>query len=66
LLEARSMTFAELAEGCRKNRYCEAIYDKNGCKLVGVRDPRKVASIINRLVTGISTESARRWRGSKS
>jgi hypothetical protein len=50
LLEARGMTFAELAEDCRKNRYCQAIYDKNGCKLAGVRDPRKFTSIINRLV----------------
>jgi hypothetical protein len=40
LLEARTMTFADLAEDCRKNRYCEAIYDKHGCKLAGVRDPK--------------------------
>jgi len=51
ILEARHMTFAELAEHCKSTRYCEAFYDEQGRKLYGVREPKKFASIINRLVS---------------
>jgi hypothetical protein len=51
ILEARHMTFAALAEHCKRTRYCEAFYDEQGRKLYGVREPKKFASIINRLVS---------------
>ena len=51
VLEARNMTFAALAEHCKETRYCEAFYDQQGRKLYGVREPKKFASMINRLVS---------------
>jgi hypothetical protein len=51
LLDARTMTFAALAEHCKESRYCEAFYDEQGRKLYGVREPKKFASMINRLVS---------------
>lgn len=53
VLEARNMTFAALAEHCKETRYCEAFYDEQGRKLYGVREPKKFASIINRLVSSL-------------
>jgi len=53
VLEARHMTFAALAEHCKETRYCEAFYDEQGRKLYGVREPKKFASIINRLVSSL-------------
>jgi integrase len=50
-LDARNMTFASLAAHCKETRYCDAFYDEQGRKLYGVREPKKFASIINRLVT---------------
>ena len=47
------MTFAALAEHCTETRYCEAFYDQQGRKLYGVREPKKFASIINRLVSSL-------------
>jgi len=51
LLDAGNMTFAELAAYSKKERYCDAIYDDRGRKLLGVRNPKKAASTINRLVS---------------
>ena len=51
VLDARNMTFAALAEHYKETRYCEAFYDQQGRKLYGVREPKKFASIINRLVS---------------
>ena len=51
VLEDRNMTFEALAEHCKENRYCEAFYDEQGSKLYGVREPKKFASMINRLVS---------------
>jgi integrase len=51
VLEARNMTFAALAQHCKETRYCEAFYDEQGRKLYGVREPKKFASMINRLVS---------------
>ena len=45
------MTFAALAEHCKETRYCEAFYDEQGRKLYGVREPKKFASMISRLVS---------------
>lgn len=53
VLEARNMTFAALAEHCKETRYCEAFYDEQGRKLYGVREPKKFASMINRLVSSL-------------
>jgi hypothetical protein len=53
VLEARNMTFAALAQHCKETRYCEAFYDEQGRKLYGVREPKKFASIINRLVSSL-------------
>jgi integrase len=53
VLEARNMTFAALAEHCKETRYCEAFYDQQGRKLYGVREPKKFASMINRLVSSL-------------
>lgn len=50
VLEARDMTFVALAEHCKETRYCEAFYDEQGRKLYGVREPKKFASMSNRLV----------------
>ncbi|HSE19543.1 MAG TPA: tyrosine-type recombinase/integrase [Pyrinomonadaceae bacterium] len=47
------MTFAALAEHCKETRYCEAFYDEQGRKLYGVREPKKLASRINRLVISL-------------
>jgi integrase len=47
------MTFAALAKHCKETRYCEAFYDEQGRKLYGVREPKKFASIINRLVSSL-------------
>lgn len=49
------MTFAALAEHCKETRYCEAFYDQQGRKLYGVREPKKFASMINRLVSFLGT-----------
>jgi len=51
ILDSRDMTFAALAVHCKRTRYCEAFYDEQGRKLYGVHDPKKLASIINRLVS---------------
>ena len=53
VLEARNMTFAALAQHCKETRYCEAFYDEQGRKLYGVREPKKFASMINRLVSSL-------------
>jgi integrase len=53
VLEARNMTFAALAQHCKETRYCEAFYDQQGRKLYGVREPKKFASMINRLVSSL-------------
>ena len=53
VLEARNMTFAALAQHCKETRYCQAFYDEQGRKLYGVREPKKFASMINRLVTSL-------------
>ena len=53
VLEARKMTFATLAEHCKETRYCEAFYDEQGRTLYGVREPKKFASMINRLVSSL-------------
>lgn len=53
VLEARNMTFAALAQHCKDTRYCEAFYDEQGRKLYGVREPKKFASMINRLVSSL-------------
>lgn len=53
VLEARNMTFAALAAHCKETRYCEAFYDEQGRKLYGVREPKKFASMINRLVSSL-------------
>jgi len=47
------MTFATLAQHCKETRYCEAFYDEQGRKLYGVREPKKFASMINRLVSSL-------------
>jgi hypothetical protein len=44
------MTFAALAELSLAKRYCAAVYDDRGRKMSGVRNPKKVASMIKRLV----------------
>src|SRR5215510_13365616 len=36
-LEARKVTFRQLAEYCKENKYTEAEYDENGTKTSGVR-----------------------------
>jgi|SRR5882724_38267 len=51
LLDAHHMTFAALAEHSKTTRYCEAVYDEKGRKLFGVRNPKNVGSMINRLVS---------------
>lgn len=53
VLEARNMTFSALAEHCKETRYCEAFYHQQGRKLYGVREPKKFASMINRLVSSL-------------
>ena len=53
VLEARNMTFAALAKHCKETRYCEAFYDEQGRKLYGVREPKKFASMINRVVSSL-------------
>lgn len=53
VLEARNLNFAALAEHCKETRYCEAFYDEQGRKLYGVREPKKFASMINRLVISL-------------
>jgi len=47
------MTFAAPAQHCKETRYCEAFYDEQGRKLYGVREPKKFASMINRLVSSL-------------
>jgi hypothetical protein len=47
------MTFPALAKHCKETRFCEAFYDEQGPKLYGVREPKKFASIINRLVSSL-------------
>jgi hypothetical protein len=53
ILDARNMTFAGFADHCKETRYCEAFYDEQGRKLYGVREPKKFASMINRLVSSL-------------
>ena len=36
-VESDRMTFAALVTHCKENRYCEAVYDSEGRKLLGVR-----------------------------
>lgn len=36
-IESDRMTFSALVEHCKENRYCEAVYDDEGRKLMGVR-----------------------------
>jgi len=36
-VESDRMTFASLVTHCKENRYCEAVYDSEGRKLLGVR-----------------------------
>jgi hypothetical protein len=47
------MTFAALAQHCKETRYGEAFYDEQGRRLYGVREPKKFASMINRLVSSL-------------
>jgi integrase len=51
LLDAHHMTFDTLAEHSKTTQYCEAVYDERGRKLFGVRHPKKVGSLISRLVS---------------
>lgn len=55
LLDAHRMTFAALASHSKTTRYCAAVYDDRGRKLFGVRNPKKAASTINRLVSIFGT-----------
>jgi len=36
-MESDQMTFAELAKHCKETRYCEAQFDSEGRKIIGVR-----------------------------
>ena len=43
------MTFAELAKHCKETRYCEAQYDSEGRKIIGVRGKDTIDSHIKAL-----------------
>jgi hypothetical protein len=48
-VETDQMTFAELAKHCKETRYCEAQYDSEGRKIIGVRGKDTVDSHIKAL-----------------
>lgn len=45
-VESREMTFKELVEHCKATRYCEAVFDSEGRKIMGVRGKATVESHI--------------------
>ncbi len=49
-LEAGKITFRQLAEYCKENKYTEAQYDENGTKTSGVRSVKAAHIAINHLV----------------
>ena len=48
-LSLTSMTFAELAKHCKETRYCEAQFDSEGRKIIGVRGKDTIDSHIKAL-----------------
>ena len=48
-VETDQMTFAELAKHCKETRYCEAQYDSEGRKIIGVRGKDTIDSHIKAL-----------------
>ena len=48
-MESDHMTFAELAKHCKETRYCEAQFDNEGRKIIGVRGKDTIDSHIKAL-----------------
>src|SRR5262245_36651658 len=48
-VEADRMTFADLAKHCKETRYCEAQFDNEGRKIIGVRGKDTIDSHIKAL-----------------
>jgi integrase len=48
-MESDHMTFAELAKHCKETRYCEAQFDSEGRKIIGVRGKDTIDSHIKAL-----------------
>lgn len=49
VMESDHMTFAELAKHCKETRYCEAQFDSEGRKIIGVRGKDTIDSHIKAL-----------------
>jgi integrase len=48
-VESDRMTFSDLVAHCKENRYCDAVYDDEGRKLIGVRGKATVLGHMNAL-----------------
>jgi integrase len=61
-MESDQMTFAELAKHCKETRYCEAQFDSEGRKIIGVRGKDTIDSHIKALEEYFGSDKLREIR----
>src|SRR5260370_21303540 len=62
-VETDQMTFAELAKHCKETRYCEAQYDSEGRKIIGVRGKDTIDSHIKALEEYFGSDKTQNFPG---
>jgi predicted transcriptional regulator len=60
-VETDQMTFAELVSHCKETRYCEAQFDSEGRKVIGVRGKATIESQIKALEDSFGKSSCGRF-----